>query len=91
MRSSCAGRQLLARHLHNRDRLPVVQISKPASADEHCLMGLPGPELIAAILAWLLFYNTFIHTPPKSFLTKRCGTFWEPNPHEDVKVHTWSL
>ena len=34
MRSSCAGRQLLARHLHNRDRLPVVQISKPASADE---------------------------------------------------------
>ena len=38
------------------------------------------PELIAAILAWFLFYNTFIHTPPKSFLTKRCGTFWEPNP-----------
>ena len=27
MRSSCAGRQLLASDLHNRDRLPVVQIS----------------------------------------------------------------
>ena len=36
MRSSCAGRQLLASDLHNRDRLPVVQISKPASADEPC-------------------------------------------------------
>ena len=35
MQSRCGGRQLLASDLHNRDRLPVVQISKPASADEH--------------------------------------------------------
>ena len=42
-------------------------------------------ELIAAILAMLPFYNTFIHTPDpskilNSLFTKRCGTFSEPDP-----------
>ena len=25
-------------------------------------------------------YNPFIHTPQKSLFTKRCSTFWEPDP-----------
>ena len=41
------------------------------------------PELIAAILAILPFYNTFIHTPPKSLFTKRGGTLSEPDPTDD--------
>ena len=36
--------------------------------------------LIAAILARFPFYNTFIHTPPKSLFSKGRGTLWEPDP-----------